>query len=40
VTCAIPASRRVEHLEDNMAAGMGALPDFKAQKALARMAGF
>ena len=40
VTCAIPASNRIEHLEDNMAAGMGALPRFEEQKALARMAGF
>ena len=40
VTCAIPASDRIEHLEDNMAAAMGALPDFSEQKALARMAGF
>ncbi|MCK9381582.1 MAG: aldo/keto reductase [Sulfuritalea sp.] len=40
VTCAIPASNRIEHLEDNMAAGMGALPGFEEQKALARMAGF
>lgn len=40
VICAIPASNRLDHLEDNMAAGMGALPDFGEQKALARMAGF
>lgn len=40
VTCAIPASSRIEHLEDNMAAGIGALPAFADQKALARMAGF
>lgn len=40
VSCVIPASRRIEHLEDNMAAGATALPDFGEQKALARMAGF
>lgn len=40
VTCAIPASNRIEHLEDNMAAGIGPLPDFKEQKVLARLAGF
>lgn len=40
VTCVIPASRRIEHLEDNMAAGIGALPDVDEQKALARIAGF
>jgi diketogulonate reductase-like aldo/keto reductase len=27
VTCVIPATRRVEHLKDNMQAGMGRLPD-------------
>ncbi len=40
VTCAIPASSKLEHLEDNMAAGIGPLPDLAEQKALARMAGF
>ncbi len=40
VTCTIPASSRIDHLEDNMAAGTGALPAFDEQKALARMAGF
>lgn len=39
VTCAIPASSKLDHLEDNMAAGVGALPDFATQKTLARMAG-
>ncbi len=29
VTCAIPATSRVEHLRDNMAAGVGRLPDEK-----------
>ena len=40
VTCAIPASSRIDHLEDNMAAAIGPLPDFREQQALARMAGF
>jgi aryl-alcohol dehydrogenase-like predicted oxidoreductase len=40
VSCVIPASRRIEHLEDNMGAAATALPDFGEQKALARMAGF
>jgi len=40
VTCAIPASSRIDHLEDNMAAGIGPLPDLREQQALARMAGF
>jgi diketogulonate reductase-like aldo/keto reductase len=40
VTCAIPASSRIDHLEDNMAATIGPLPDFREQQALARMAGF
>ena len=40
VTCAIPASNKLEHLDDNMAAGLGALPGLAEQKTLARMAGF
>jgi len=40
VTCAIPASSKLEHMEDNMAAGLGPLPGFEQQKALAQMAGF
>lgn len=40
VTCAIPASSKLEHLEDNMAAGLGPLPGLAEQKALARIAGF
>lgn len=40
VSCAIPASSRLDHLEDNMAAGIGPLPTLAEQKALARMAGF
>lgn len=40
VTCAIPASNKLEHLEDNMGAGISPLPDLSEQKALAHMAGF
>ncbi|MBI5109609.1 MAG: aldo/keto reductase [Rhodocyclales bacterium] len=40
VTCAIPASNKPAHLEDNMVAGLGPLPNLAEQKALARMAGF
>jgi diketogulonate reductase-like aldo/keto reductase len=40
VTCAIPASGKLAHLEDNKAAGLGPLPGLAEQKALARMAGF
>ena len=40
VTCAIPASGKPEHLEDNMGAGIGPLPPQDAQKLLARIAGF
>lgn len=40
VTCAIPASSKLAHLEDNMAAAIGPLPTLDEQKALARMAGF
>ncbi len=32
VTCAIPATRRPEHLSDNMNAGFGRLPDEKMRK--------
>jgi diketogulonate reductase-like aldo/keto reductase len=32
VTCAIPATANVKHLEDNMAAGLGKLPDEKARQ--------
>ena len=37
VTCAIPGTGRPEHIADNVAAGLGALPD-EAQRA--RMARF
>ena len=40
VTCAIPASNRLDHLEDNMAAAMSPLPAPGEQPALARMVGF
>ncbi|MEP6685767.1 MAG: aldo/keto reductase, partial [Verrucomicrobiota bacterium] len=32
VTCAIPATRNVRHLEDNMQAGTGRLPDEKLRR--------
>jgi len=32
VTCAIPATRRPEHLDENMGAGIGALPDAAARQ--------
>jgi aryl-alcohol dehydrogenase-like predicted oxidoreductase len=41
VTCAIPATNNVQHLEDNMRAGVGKLPDAKMRQrmieALARL---
>jgi hypothetical protein len=40
VTCAIPASGKPEHLEENMAAGLLPLPGPGEQKALAAIAGF
>ena len=40
VTCAIPATGNVRHLEDNMTAGRGALPDEKTrQRMVAAVAG-
>jgi len=39
VTCAIPATSRVEHLRDNMAAGRGRLPDAKMRARIAAAAG-
>jgi aryl-alcohol dehydrogenase-like predicted oxidoreductase len=35
VTCVIPGTRRVAHLRDNMAAGMGRLPDGAQRKRMA-----
>jgi aryl-alcohol dehydrogenase-like predicted oxidoreductase len=32
VTCAIPATNNVQHLEDNMRAGVGKLPDTKMRQ--------
>jgi diketogulonate reductase-like aldo/keto reductase len=37
VTCAIPATGKVEHLEDNMQAGFGRLPDAAAREKMARL---
>jgi diketogulonate reductase-like aldo/keto reductase len=36
VTCAIPATGNVRHLEDNMAAGVGRLPDEKMRRRMAQ----
>lgn len=36
VTCAIPATSKVEHLEDNMRAGLGPLPDAATRERMAR----
>ena len=36
VTCAIPATSKVEHLVDNMQAGRGTLPDAAARERMAR----
>ena len=35
VTCAIPATGNIRHLEDNMAGGMGRLPDEKMRQRMA-----
>lgn len=35
VTCAIPGTRRVSHLEDNMQAGIGRLPDAATRRRMA-----
>ncbi|OLD87182.1 MAG: hypothetical protein AUG81_09695 [Verrucomicrobia bacterium 13_1_20CM_4_54_11] len=32
VTCAIPATNNVQHLEDNMRSGVGRLPDAKLRE--------
>ena len=39
VTCAIPATSRREHLQDNMKAGIGALPDAAARDRLLALLG-
>jgi aryl-alcohol dehydrogenase-like predicted oxidoreductase len=36
VTCAIPATSKVDHLRDNMAAGVGPLPDGALRERMAR----
>jgi aryl-alcohol dehydrogenase-like predicted oxidoreductase len=36
VTCAIPATSKVEHLIDNMQAGMGPLPDGALRERMAK----
>jgi diketogulonate reductase-like aldo/keto reductase len=36
VTCAIPATSKVQHLRDNMQAGVGRLPDAKMREQMAR----
>ena len=36
VTCAIPATSKVQHLRDNMQAGFGRLPDAKMRELIAR----
>ena len=37
VTCAIPASSKVHHLVDNMAAGTGRLPDAAMRKRMVQL---
>ena len=37
VTCVIPGTRRVDHLRDNMAAGMGRLPDAAQRKRMVEL---
>jgi aryl-alcohol dehydrogenase-like predicted oxidoreductase len=39
VTCAIPATSKVEHLRDNMAAMVGVLPDAKTRQRMAQYFG-
>ena len=39
VTCVIPATSRPEHLEDNMQAGVGSLPDAALRDRIARLVG-
>jgi aryl-alcohol dehydrogenase-like predicted oxidoreductase len=38
VTCTIPATRRVDHLEENMSALRGRMPDAKLRARMARYA--
>ena len=37
VTCAIPATGNVKHLEDNMTAGVGHLPDEKTRQRMVQL---
>ncbi|MEK7696761.1 MAG: aldo/keto reductase, partial [Pseudomonadota bacterium] len=37
VTCAIPATSKVKHLEDNMQAGLGRLPDAATREKMAQL---
>ena len=37
VTCVIPATNNPQHLEDNMAAGLGRLPDAKTRERMASL---
>ena len=37
VTCAIPATAKVDHLADNMQAGIGQLPDAKMRERMAKV---
>jgi diketogulonate reductase-like aldo/keto reductase len=37
VTCAIPATSKVKHMEDNMGAGFGRLPDAAARERMVRL---
>jgi diketogulonate reductase-like aldo/keto reductase len=37
VTCAIPATSKVKHLEDNMRAGLGRLPDAATREKMAQL---
>jgi diketogulonate reductase-like aldo/keto reductase len=39
MTCAIPATSKIEHLRDNMKAGLGAMPDEDMRKRVATAAG-
>jgi len=39
VTCAIPATSKVEHVRDNMSAGRGRLPDAKQREAIVQAVG-
>jgi len=39
VTCVIPATGNPRHLEDNMRAGLGRLPDAKTRKRMVELVG-